>query len=126
MPLLILTPVFVVLIYPARLAVAWAWHRGSRPDPARWLYHVAARLIMIPILAVYAIFLLLTPTISELGRAAPFENQAFLGPLPTAQWGQPRRQSTASRESEQNNKDAAGKDSGEQQQGADQPGPGSK
>jgi hypothetical protein len=124
--LLILTPVFVVLIYPARLAVAWAWHRGSRPTPARRLYHVVARLLMIPILAVYAIFLLLTPTISELGRAAPFENPAFLGPLPTAQWGQPRRQSTASRESQQNNKNADGKNSGEQQQGADQSGPDSK
>jgi hypothetical protein len=65
--LLILTPVFVVLIYPMRLAVAWAWHRGSRPDPARCFTIPAALLIMIPILAVYAIFLLLTPTISELG-----------------------------------------------------------
>jgi len=124
--LLILTPVFVVLIYPARLAVAWAWHRGDRPAPTRWLYHVVARLIMIPVLAVYAIFLLLTPTISELGRAAPFENQAFLGPLPTAQWGQPRRQSTVSRESQQNNKNATGKNSSQEQQRADQFGPDSK
>ncbi|MEY3174042.1 MAG: hypothetical protein RLZZ436_1956 [Planctomycetota bacterium] len=121
--LLVLTPIFVVLIYPARLAVAWAWHRGGRSQPARWLLHVAARLIMIPILAVYAIFLLLTPAISELGRNAPFENQAFLGPAPVAQWGSPRQQSPPPGQPQQNQKNSAGKDHGQQQQRPDQTGP---
>jgi len=121
--LLILTPVFVVLIYPARLAVAWAWHRGSRPQTARWPLHVAARLCMVPLLAIYAIFLLLTPAISELGRNAPFENQAFLGPAPIAQWGRPRQQSASAGESQQSQKNTSGQNPGEDQQGPYQPGP---
>jgi hypothetical protein len=121
--LLILTPVFIVLIYPARLAVAWAWHRGSRLQTARWPLHVAIRLCMVPLLAVYAIFLLLTPAISELGRNAPFENQAFLGPAPVAQWGRPRQQSASPRESQQNQKNTAGQNQGQDQQRANQTGP---
>ena len=41
---------------------------------------------MFPLLGLYSFFLLLTASISELGRNAPFENQAFLGPVPYAQW----------------------------------------
>ncbi len=121
--LLILTPVFIVLIYPARLAVAWAWHRGGRPQPARWPLHVAARLIMAPVLAIYAIFLLLTPAISELGRNAPFENQAFLGPAPIAQWGWLRERSTAPQESQESEKNTATQNRSEDQQRPDQTGP---
>lgn len=91
--LLILTPFFVLLTYPARLVTAWAWYRATtREQPAgRWL-HIPVRLIMFPLLGLYSFFLLLTPSISELGRSAPFENQAFLGPVPYAQWRQPPRE----------------------------------
>ncbi|MFM7057530.1 MAG: hypothetical protein ACKO2P_11480 [Planctomycetota bacterium] len=124
--LLILTPVFIVLIYPARLAVAWAWYRSSRPHPARWPLHASARLIMIPVIAIYAMFLFLTPTISELGRNAPFENQAFLGPAPIAQWGRPRKQSAVSRKSQEDEKNAGPQNRGENQQRSEQSGPGLK
>ena len=37
--LLVLTPFFIILIYPARILVAWAYHRGmSRPQVATWPY----------------------------------------------------------------------------------------
>ena len=86
--LLVLTPFFILLTYPARILVAWAYHRGMNRHrvawfPVRW----SCRLMMTVLLAGYAGFLFLTPFISELGKAAPLENQAFLSPVPYAQWG---------------------------------------
>lgn len=89
---LVLTPFFIVLIYPARVLIAWAYHRGmARPRPAWWGLRWSARLLMLPLLAAYALFLFLTPTISELGKAAPLENHAFLSPIPYAQWSRADR-----------------------------------
>lgn len=84
---LFLTPIFVLLTYPARIAVAWAWHRGSlRMQWALLPVRFASRLIMFGVLAIYVGFLFVTPTISELGKAAPLENHAFLSPIPYEQW----------------------------------------
>jgi hypothetical protein len=117
--LLVLTPFFILLIYPARLAVAWAWHRGNRPQTTRWLLHVPVRLIMFPLLAGYGIFLMLTPAISELGRNAPFENQAFLGPAPIAQWGRQPNQSAPSSQPQQSDEDTKEQQQREPQQRTD-------
>ena len=85
--LLVLTPFFIILTYPARVLVAWAYHRGMKQmQPAWWPYRWTIRLLMIPLLFGYSVFLFLTPFISELGKAAPLENQAFLSPVPYAQW----------------------------------------
>ncbi len=85
--LLVLTPFFILLTYPARVLVAWAYHRGMRQDqPAAWPLRWGARAVMLPLLLAHAVFLFFTPAISELGKNAPFENQAFLGPVPYAQW----------------------------------------
>lgn len=85
--LLVLTPFFIILIYPARILVAWTYHRGmSRPQVATWPYRWTTGLLMLPILAGYAGFLFITPLISELGKAAPLENHAFLSPVPYPQW----------------------------------------
>jgi hypothetical protein len=85
--LLVLTPFFIILIYPARILVAWAYHRGmSRPQVAAWPYRWTTKFLILPLLAGYAGFLFLTPLISELGKSAPLENHAFLSPVPYAQW----------------------------------------
>jgi hypothetical protein len=85
--LLVLTPFFIILTYPARVLVAWAYHRGMKQTRPAWLpFRWAIRLAMVPLLAGYAGFLFLTPLVSELGKGAPLENQAFLGPVPYAQW----------------------------------------
>ena len=90
--LLVLTPFFILLTYPARILVAWAYHRGMSRERAAWFpFRWGIKLLMIPLLAGYAGFLFLTPFISELGKAAPLENQAFLSPVPYAQWGQTRK-----------------------------------
>ncbi len=90
--LLVLTPFFILLTYPARILVAWAYHCGMSRERAAWFpFRWGIKLLMIPLLAGYAGFLFLTPFISELGKAAPLENQAFLSPVPYAQWGQARQ-----------------------------------
>ena len=85
--LLVLTPFFIILTYPARVLVAWAYHRGMKQAQPAWRPLTwGVRVVMLPLLAAYSAFLFLTPFISELGKAAPLENQAFLGPVPYAQW----------------------------------------
>ncbi len=85
--LLVLTPFFIILTYPARILVAWAYHRGMQQTQAAWWpYRWTIKLLMIPLLAGYSGFQFATPLISELGKAAPLENPAFLGPVPYAQW----------------------------------------
>ena len=85
--LLVQTPFFILLTYPARILVAWAYHRGmQQTQTAWWPYRWTIKLLMIPLLAGYAGFQFATPLISELGKAAPLENPAFLGPVPYAQW----------------------------------------
>jgi hypothetical protein len=104
--LLILTPFFILLTYPARILVAWAWHRGhSRPSAAGKFQRRAVKLLMFPLLAAYCGFLLLTPFVSELGRNAPFENQAFLGPVPYAQWRRVNGRSPRSTQPQQDHHD---------------------
>ncbi len=86
--MLVLTPFFILLTYPSRILVAWAYHRGMSRDRAAWFpFRWSIKLLMVPLLAGYAGFLFLTPFISELGKGAPLENQAFLSPVPYAQWG---------------------------------------
>ncbi len=81
--LLLLTPVSILLIYPARLLTSWAWYRGNRPEKsaARW-WHRLLRLSMLPPLTICSGLIFLTPYISQAGRFAPYENQAYLGPVP--------------------------------------------
>ena len=123
---LVLTPVFVLFTYPARLITAWAWHRGSQvPAPTtRWL-HLPARLIMFPLLGLYSFFLLLTASISELGRNAPFENQAFLGPVPYAQWrrSDSRSNPSAAGKTEQDDNNQAQPEGSDGKQQPEQSGP---
>jgi hypothetical protein len=89
--LLVITPIFIVLTYPARILVAWAYHRGARAQTKAWFpLRWGIKLLMIPLLGIYAGFVFLTPFVSELGKAAPLENQAFLSPVPYAQWGRNR------------------------------------
>jgi hypothetical protein len=125
--LLILTPFFILLTYPARILVAWAWHRGNRQStPARTLWRRGIKLLMIPLLAAYGFFLLLTPFISELGRNAPFENQAFLGPVPYAQWSRKDRFSPGPAQPKKNKKDDAQIERSDQSERPEQARPDSK
>lgn len=85
----LITPFFIVLTYPTRILVAWAYHRGTFKfeDKANFFLRWGCRLVMLPLLFLHAGFVFFTPAISELGKNAPLEHQAFLGPVPYSQWG---------------------------------------
>ncbi len=79
----LVTPLFIVLIYPTRLMFGWVYARGRNHSvPASRLVRWPVNVVMTPVLAAYAGILFVTPMISETGHAAIFENHAFLLPIP--------------------------------------------
>jgi len=81
--LLLLTPFSVILVYPARILMGWAWFRGRGVSaPASGWWHRSLRLAMLPPLTICSGLIFLTPYISQAGRLAPYANQAYLGPVP--------------------------------------------
>lgn len=79
----LVTIVFIVSIYPAKVITGWAYHRAlTRERRAfaglRWL----SRLILLPLLALYVFLLFFTQFIGEHGKGVLFEHHAFLLPVP--------------------------------------------
>ena len=81
------TLLFVVSIFPTKLALGAAYGRAARRralelPPARWWSRWPARLLMTALVGVYVFVVILTPYISEHGRSVLFEQHAFLLPWP--------------------------------------------
>ncbi|MCA9026529.1 MAG: DUF4013 domain-containing protein [Planctomycetaceae bacterium] len=82
----LITVVFIVSIYPAKIITGWAYYRALKrqldgkasPWGLRWL----ARLGMLPILAAFVFLLYFTQFIGAHGTAGLFEHHAFLLPWP--------------------------------------------
>ncbi len=80
---LFLTPIFILTIYPARLAVAWATHRAAvRQARQTLLIRWPVTAILMPLLLFYVFLLFFTPAIDALGRRALFDHHALLLPTP--------------------------------------------
>jgi hypothetical protein len=80
---LFLTPIFILTIYPARLAVGWATHRAqARPARCWLLLRWPVTAILLPLLALYVFLLFFTPAIDAFGRRALFDHHALLIPTP--------------------------------------------
>ena len=80
---LFLTPIFILTIYPARLAVGWATHWAASRRQRRWLavrWPVTA--LLLPLLAIYLFLLFFTPAIDAMGRRVLFDHHAILLPTP--------------------------------------------
>ena len=77
------TLVFIVSIWPAKLLAGWAYHRGSaREENAWWGVRWLGRGVMLPLLVAYVFLLLFTPSLGEHGKRVLFEHHAFLLPVP--------------------------------------------
>lgn len=80
------TLLFVVSIYPARVATGWAYHRAVRRQSAGqrswWITRAFVRLLMLALLATYVFILFFTQFIGEEGKRELFQQHAFLLPWP--------------------------------------------
>jgi hypothetical protein len=80
---LFLTPIFVVTIYPARLAVGWATHfAAARTRRRPILLRLPVALLFLAGIAAYLFLLFFTPAIDALGRRTLFDHHALLLPTP--------------------------------------------
>jgi hypothetical protein len=81
--LLVLTPLFVATIYPARILVGWAaGHASRRARRAWWPVRLAAAAVLFAALAAYLGLLFLMPAIDAGGRRVLFDHPALLLPVP--------------------------------------------
>lgn len=75
----LITPVFIVGLYPGKLLAGWALARASRRDrPAHWAVRWPARLAAVPIVFAYVFVLYFMQFIGEHGKGVLFEHHAFL------------------------------------------------
>jgi len=80
---LLLTPIFILTIYPARIAVGWATHRALTRPARRWLLlRWPVNVLLLPLLALYIFLLFFTPAIDAFGKRALFDHHALLIPTP--------------------------------------------
>lgn len=79
----LITLIFIVSIYPAKVVTGWAMYRALKRQDWPWFgWRWVARALLLPLLAVYVFILFFTPLISEHGRAVLFEHHALLLPAP--------------------------------------------
>ena len=79
----LLTPLFVLLILPGRLAVGWAAARAAaRPGRAWLVTRFVAGIGGWAALALYLVILFLTPVLAALGTRVLFDHHAVLLPTP--------------------------------------------
>lgn len=79
----LVTLVFVISIFPAKVVTGWAYHRAvAKEDRAWWGWRWSSRLLMLPLLSLYVFLLFFTQAISEHGKLVLFEHHAFLLPSP--------------------------------------------
>lgn len=80
----LVTLVFVISIYPARIAAGWAYARAARKQrdgkpPAHWVFRHGCRLLMFTATSAYTLFFFFARDIGVQGRLVLFEHHAFLG-----------------------------------------------
>jgi hypothetical protein len=79
----LVTTIFIVSIYPARVLTGWAYHRAVRRGRPAWFgLRWISRGVMIPLLAVFVFLLFFTQYIGQEGKWTLYANHAFLLPVP--------------------------------------------
>jgi hypothetical protein len=79
----LITPLFVVTIFPARIAVGWATGFALRRARDRWrILRWVTAAVLVPAVALLLVLLFITPAIDALGRRVLFDHHAILLPTP--------------------------------------------
>jgi hypothetical protein len=75
--------VFLAFIFPARVMTGWAYARAARRDqPRHWIVRGSGRLVMLPTVLVYALFVFFSQYAAWNGIGSLYEQHAFLLPVP--------------------------------------------
>ena len=78
-----ITIIFVISIFPTKVALGWAYGRSMRrTERAWWPWRWLCRIVLGVLLAIYVFILFGTPAISEHGRRVLFEHHTLLLPVP--------------------------------------------
>jgi len=78
-----LTPFFIVTIWPSKLLAGWAMGLGHRrPKPRHWVFTIFWRPIMLLTAAAYVYFLFFTQYIGGEGKLNLYIQHAFMLPVP--------------------------------------------
>ncbi len=79
----LVTIVFIVTIYPARVLTGWVVYRATHRETTPWFgWRWLSRTLTVPLLALYVFLLFFTPLIGEHGKGVLFEHHALLLPVP--------------------------------------------
>jgi hypothetical protein len=79
----VVTIVFIVSIYPAKVVTGWAMHRAIAREQRPWFGTTwICRALMVPLIGVYTFLLFFIPFIAIHGKASIFEQHALLLPVP--------------------------------------------
>jgi hypothetical protein len=79
----LVTLIFIVSIYPAKVLTGWAYHRAKhREKRTFWLLRYGVWLVLQPLLMFYVFLLFFTQYIGKYGKLVLFEHHAFLLPVP--------------------------------------------
>ena len=79
----LLTPLFIISIYPARIFVGWAYSRACLKERKTWLiFRMFSNIVIWPLLGFYVFLLFFTPAVGAAGRAVLFQHHALLLPWP--------------------------------------------
>jgi hypothetical protein len=79
----LMTPFFILSIWPARLLTGWAYGRATHRDqPRHWVFRWSSRLLLVPIAAMYVLFTYFSQFTSWYGIWSLYEQPAFLLPVP--------------------------------------------
>lgn len=79
----LVTIIFIVSIYPAKVVTGWAFHRATARQAKPWFgWRWVTRALLLPLMALYVFLLFFTPLISEHGKLVLFEHHALLLPVP--------------------------------------------
>jgi hypothetical protein len=75
--------VFLAFIFPARVLTGWAYARAARREqPRHWFFRGTGRLVMVPTVLVYALFVFFSQYAAWNGIGSLYEQHAFLLPVP--------------------------------------------
>ncbi len=78
-----ITIIFVVSIFPTKVALGWAYGRSMRrSERAWWPWRLLCKIVLGVLVAIYVFILFFTPAISEHGRRVLFEHHTLLLPVP--------------------------------------------